>query len=258
MINECDIVFVTTTLHTKWLDYQQKIIKLFFPESEIILIDGQSNWPNSWFYWIDEVKKSNRKYYIHIDEDFFITSKEELMSAIQKMESDGIDLFGCSDGYHHFRGANPVALNTFLMIGRVEDIKRLKVDLKSAKYQLGTYDGKSYSWFNNLEIKFKEDFKKDFNYRFEDQGGSNFQNDHEPYYSFLWSMKELGCKFDYLYPFFDDRFKSTNPRLEKDSPNIGIHMWYTRQWNSAMDVWGLPNIERYNLVEKHIKELYGI
>ncbi len=65
-------------------------------------------------------------------------------------------------------------------------------------------------------------------------------------------MKELGCKFDYLYPYFDDRFKS-NPRLEKDSLDIGIHMWYTRNWNSEMDVWGLKNVERYNRVEKFLK-----
>lgn len=71
-------------------------------------------------------------------------------------------------------------------------------------------------------------------------------------------MKEMGCKFDYLYPFFDDRFKSTNPRLEKDSDDIGIHMWYTRNCDSNMDVWGLPNVERYNLVEKYINELYEI
>lgn len=258
MVKESDIVFVTTTLYTKWLDYQQNIIKKLFPESEIITVNGQGNWPNSWFYWIDEVKKSDKKYYIHLDEDFFITSKDELIKAIYKLENGECDLLGCPDGYHHFRGANPVAINTFLMIGRVEDIKRLNIDLKSAKYQLGTNDHKTYSWFNNLGIKFKEEYKKDFDYRFEYQGGSNFQNDHEPYYAFLWSMKELGCKFDYLYPFFDERFKSTNPRLEKDSDDIGIHMWYTRQWNSSMDVWGLPNVERYNLLEKYIEDLYEI
>lgn len=139
------------------------------------------------------------------------------------------------------------------MIGRVDDIKRLKLDLKSAKYQLGTYDGRTYSWFNDLEIRFKEEYKINFRYPFEYQGGCNFQNEHEPYYAFLWSMKELGCRFDYLYPYFDDRFKSTNPRLEKESPDIGIHMWYTRQWNTEMDVWGLPNIKRYELVEDFIK-----
>ena len=253
MIEDKDIVFVTTTLYTKWLDYQSEIIKKIFPNSQHIIVDGKENWPNSWFYWIDEVKKSDRKYYIHIDEDFFITSKDELIKAIQKMEDNDIGLLGCPDGYHHYRGANPVAINTFFMIGRVSDLKRLDTDLKSVEYTLGTYDGKTYIWINNLDIKFKDEYKIDFNYPFESQGGSNFENDHEPYYAFLWSMKEMGCKFDYLYPHFDERFKSTNPRISTDSPDIGIHMWYTRQWNSNMDVWGLPNIERYNKVEEYIK-----
>ena len=74
MIDESNIVFVTTTLYTKWLNYQSEIIKNLFPDSQHIIVDGRGNWPNSWFYWIDEVKKSDRKYYIHIDEDFFITS----------------------------------------------------------------------------------------------------------------------------------------------------------------------------------------
>ena len=253
MIEDKDIVFVTTTLYTKWLDYQSEIIKKIFPNSQHIIVDGKENWPNSWFYWIDEVKKSDRKYYIHIDEDFFITSKDELIKAIQKMEDNDIGLLGCPEGYHHYRGANPVAINTFFMIGRVSDLKRLDTDLKSVEYTLGTYDGKTYIWINNLDIKFKDEYKIDFNYPFESQGGSNFENDHEPYYAFLWSMKEMGCKFDYLYPHFDERFKSTNPRISTDSPDIGIHMWYTRQWNSNMDVWGLPNIERYNKVEEYIK-----
>lgn len=65
-------------------------------------------------------------------------------------------------------------------------------------------------------------------------------------------MKELGCKFDYLYPYFDDRFKSTNPRLTKNSEDIGIHIWYTRCWNSTMDVFGMPNNLRYDEIEKFL------
>ena len=263
IVKEDDIVFVTNSLYTKWMDYQSKIIKRLFPNSDHIIVDWstpefKANWPNSWFYHLDEIKKSDKKYYIHIDEDFFLTSKEELLKAVQKMEDENIDLLGCPDGYQHFRGANPVAINTFFMIGRVEDVKRLDVDLKSAKYSIVVSEGNIYHWSNNFGIKFEEIFKDDFNYRWEDQGGSNFKYDHEPYYTFLWSMKEMGCKFDYLYPFFDDRFKSTNPRLEKDSDDIGIHMWYTRNCDSNMDVWGLPNVERYNLVEKYINELYEI
>jgi len=136
MIRERDIVFVTTTLYTKWLNYQKKIIKELFPDSQHIIVDGRGNWPNSWFYWIDEVKKCDQKYYVHIDEDFFITSKEEFLKVFEKMESENIDLIGCPDGYHQFRGANPVAINTFLMYGKVDDVKKINVDLKNMTFEL--------------------------------------------------------------------------------------------------------------------------
>jgi hypothetical protein len=258
MIDEKEIVFVTNSLHTKWMNYQSSIIKKLFPNSEHIIIDGntqefRSNWPNSWFYWIDEIKKSNKKYYIHIDEDFFITSKIELLNAINKFELNNIDLMGCSEGYHHFRGANPVAINTFFMIGRISDIKKIDNDsLRNAKYTIVTYNGGEHSWLNSLDIKYKEQHAEDFHYPFDIQGGSNFKYEQEPYYAFLWSMKELGCKFDYLYPHFDVRFKSTNPRLEKESADIGIHMWYTRHWESSMDVHGVPNYERYQNIENYL------
>jgi hypothetical protein len=144
------------------------------------------------------------------------------------------------------------------MCGRVSDIKRINIDLKNLKYQLGTYDGKNYQWLNNANLKFKEEYKNDFVYNHKKFADSNFTSEQEPYYAFLWLMKDLGCRFDYLYPHFDERFKSTNPRLTEESEDIGIHMWYTRQWNSDMDVWGLPNVERYNEVENYICEKFTI
>ena len=256
---EKDIVFVTTTLYTKWLDYQSKIISKLFPDSQHIIIDGKLNWPNSWFCWIDEIKKSDKKYYIHIDEDFFITDKSELLNAITKVESGKCDIIGCPDGYHHYRGANPIAINSFLMIGKVDDVKRCKYDFNNIKFGMTSHDnGKTYSWTNNFNLIFSDRYKDDFDYKYQINGGSNFINNQEPYYAFLWAMKEIGCKFDYLYPHFNSVFKSTNPRLDESSNDIGIHMWYTRQWNTTMDVHGLPNNERYNLVEKHIRSIYEI
>jgi hypothetical protein len=248
MISEKDIVFVTTTLYTKWLGYQSNIIKNLFPDSEHIIVDGSSKWPISWFYWINEVKNSKSKYFIHIDEDFFITDKSELIKVLEKMESEDLDLVGCPDGYQHYRGANPIALNTFLMFGRVSKLKDIVLD--DIRFSYNNEKG----WINNYDIMYKDDYKKDFTYRFTKQGGDNFKFEQEPYYAFHWTMKELGCKFDYLFPFFDDRFKSTNPRIEEDSNDIGIHMWFTRQWNSQMDVHGLTNIERYEKVEKYLNE----
>jgi hypothetical protein len=250
MIDEKDIVFVTTTLHTKWLGYQQKIIKKFFPNSNIILIDGRpeyNTWPNSWFYWINEVKKTDGKYFIHIDEDFFINDKCEFMKVLNKMESDDLDIVGCPDGYNHYRGANPVAINTFLMFGRISKLKQINIDNIMFNYN-------HKGWVNNYNLIFKEEYKKDFNYKFIKQGDGNFVFEQEPYYAFLWAMKSIGCKFDYLFPFFDERFKSTNPRIEEDSNDIGIHMWFTRNWNSQEIIHGLPNIERYEKIEKYLNE----
>jgi hypothetical protein len=246
MISEKDIVFVTTTLYTKWLNYQSKIIKDLFPECEHIVVDGRIKWPYSWFYWIDKVKDSKKKWYIHIDEDFFLTDKEEVIKCIEKMESEGIDLIGCSDGYHHFRQNNPVAINTFFMIGRVGNLKDINFnDIK--------IDWNGNSYINNYNLHFKMEYLDDFEYKHNKMADCKY-NDIEPYYAFQWKMKNTGLKFDYLYPHFDDRFKSTNPRLDENSKDIGIHMWYTRQWNSEMDVWGMKNIDRYNKIEKYLND----
>jgi hypothetical protein len=249
MVNEKDIVFLTNSLNTKWIKYQSDIVKDLFPLSDHVIINGHSNefrinWPSSWFYWIEHLKNRNEKYYIHVDEDFFITNKEELLKCIEKMEVDNIDMMGCSDGYHHFRQNNPVAINPFFMIGKIEHLKDL--DFKNIKFH---YDGKD--WINNHGILFKEEFSNDLDYKHEKFADAKFNN-FEPFYAFLWKLKEMGLKFDYLYPHFDDELKSTNPRLNKESNDIGIHMWYTRQWSSEMDVFGVKNIDRYNKLEKKI------
>lgn len=244
------IVFVTTTLYTKWLGYQSEIIKKLFPESKHIIVDGRTNWPNSWFCWINEVKKEDADYFVHIDEDFFITSKDEFMKVIYKMEEENIDLMGVPDGYHDFRGANPVAINTFLMYGKMSKLKEINLD----GIQFGWNEN---GWINNYNLMFKDEYKNGWNYKFPVSGGSNFNLQQEPYYAFLWKMKELGAKFDYLYPYFDNRFKSTNPRLTVDGVDIGVHAWYTRQWDQPMDVHGMPNNKRYELIEKYISEMNG-
>ena len=82
--------------------------------------------------------------------------------------------------------------------------------------------------------------------------GENPSYEQEPYYALLWKLKEGGKKFYYLYPHFDEGFKSTNPRIDSDSPDIAIHMWYTRTWDSPMDVHGVPNGERYRMVEEYL------
>lgn len=248
MVKDEDIVFVTTSLYTKWLGYQRDRIKHYFPGSEHVIVDGRNNWPKSWFYWIGETSGRKEKWYIHIDEDFFIESRDEIMDLIQKMELENYDLSGISEAYCHYRGNNPVSINSFFMVGKVEDLKLFTIDPEQIEF--------SYSesgWKNNMGLHYKEEYLDSYEYPHEKSIDKSWhQVEAEPYYLFMWLMKEKGKKFYYLYPEFDQRFMSTNPRIYRDSKDIGIHMWYTRNWESNMDVHGMRNIERYLLVENYL------
>lgn len=249
MTADRDIVFVTTSLNTKWMDLQKKIVRDKFPGSEHIIIDGRSNWPNSWFYWINEIKERNEKWFIHVDEDFFIESREEILKLLDVMESDGYGISAISEAYCHYRGSNPVAMNSFFMVGRISDLKDFNFDPLKMEFYMGP-DG----WENNMGLKYSDEYYNDFNYTHEKQTtGEWSQKESEPYYAFFWYLKNIGVKFHYLYPHFDIRFRSTNPRITGTSNDIGIHMWYTRIWESNMDVHGMPNIKRYLLVEDYLK-----
>jgi hypothetical protein len=248
MIEDKDIIFITTTLYSKWLNYSQTFIKKYFPESEIMLIDGRNNWPYAWFYWMEKIKESKCKWFVHIDEDCFLTGRQELVNLISKMETEDITLSAVSDGYHHYRGANPVAINSFFMVGNIKHINDLNFTLEGLNFWL-----EPSGWKNNKGIIYDEaKHKKYFVYPHEITSGENYDYEQEPYYMFLWMLKESERKFYYLYPHFDERFKSTNPRIDKDSNDIAIHMWYTRSWNTPMDVWGMPNNQRYEAIENHI------
>lgn len=176
---------------------------------------------------------------------FFITSEKELRKAIGSMEERKIDLLGVSDGFHHYRGANHIAINTFLMIGRTDNLKNL--EFSRIKFILS-----NNGWENNMNLRFSPEYLD--KYPFDQQNcGSNLEYEQEPYYAFMWKMKSMGLKFGYLYPYFDSYYKSTNPRISEESGDIGVHMWYTRLYESNMDVHGLPNIERYGRIEKFLE-----
>ena len=42
--------------------------------------------------------------------------------------------------------------------------------------------------------------------------------------------------------------------VSENSKDIGIHMWYTRNWNSSELIHDMPNIERYMRVEQFIND----
>ncbi len=148
-------------------------------------------------------------------------------------------------------------MNSFFMIGKVDSLKKLDFEFGKLMFNY-SFDGTNYNSINNFNLKFKEDYLIDFKYDFDIRGGANFSVEQEPYYLFFWLMKDLGMKFGYLYPHFDDYFKSTNPRVDMESNNIGIHAWYTRNWDQTFEVHGIPNVERYLRIEYHLKQLYDL
>jgi hypothetical protein len=248
-MKDSDIIFITPTLHTKWLGYQSEIIKNLFPGSTHIIVDGRQNWPYAWFYWMDEIKNIPGKWFVHIDEDCFLESKEQLLRLIQKMEDEDYSLSAVSDGFHHYRGANGTAINSFFMVGKKDDF--LESDFNHSDMEFN-FDGRG--WRNNKNISFDPaKHLHSFPYPHEKmENGEDTSYEQEPYYSLLWKLREEGKKFYYLYPQFDERFKSTNPRIDSNSGDIAIHMWYARTWESPMDVHCMPNVERYRRLEEYL------
>jgi len=167
------------------------------------------------------------------------------------MDEENITLSAVSDGYHHYRGANPVAINSFFMVGNVEHFNDLNFDVQEV-----TFEHDVNGWRNSKGIVYDAaKHRSDFVYPHEImENGENCSYEQEPYYMILWMLKERGRKFNYLYPHFDERFKSTNPRIKHDSEDIAIHMWYVRQSESSMVVHDIPNFSRYNAVEDHINK----
>ena len=248
-LKDQDILFVTTTVFSKWLDYQKRCIKKLFPDSEIMTVDGTKDWPYAWFFWLENLKDRKEKWFVHIDEDCFLTNRQELERLINIMEEKNFTLSAVSDAYHHYRGANPVAINSFFMVGKTDHFQALDFTLGGIKFW-----HENNGWRNSLGILYDEKkHRKDFEYPHEKIGnGENCNYEQEPYYMILWMLKEAGRKFNYLYPYFDERFMSTNPRISKNSPDLGIHMWYTRTWESPSPIHGIPNALRYYRIEDHL------
>jgi hypothetical protein len=252
MIKDEDIVFITTTLNTKWLHYSKALVEKFFPNSHHIIKDGSRNWPYAWFYWLGDLKNVESKWFVLLDEDCFLTGRNELISLISKMEEEDLTLSAVSDAYYHYRGANPVAVNSFFLVGNVSHFNDLNFTLDGLQLWHDVN-----GWRNSRGVLYDPaKHRQDFNYPHEKmENGENCSYEQEPYYMILWMLKEKGRKFNYLYPHFGEEFKSTNPRLNKDSQDICIHMWYARQWESSFDVHGMQNNLRYSAVESKIIDI---
>ena len=254
MIEDKDIIFVTTTLYTDCLEIQQKLIEKHFPGSERKLRDGRelTKWPNSFYYWMEDVRNSSAKYFIHIDEDCFIIDREEIMKTLALLEQR-YDIIGCPDGYHPPRPVNPIVINPFLMFGRTSIIKDMDIDMINLKYKL-EFNKYKYIWTNSADLKFKHSYKDTFFYPHPIIGDFTFQDGREPYYGFFWYLKDKYYRFGYLYPHFDVNLKSTNPKIDHNSKEMAIHMWESRNMDSDKEFYGLTAKQRFEKIKNLLKE----
>lgn len=250
-MEERDIVFATTTLFSDCLEVQRNIIKNMFPNSQHILIDGRDTvkWPNSMFYWINLVKETDAKYFILIDEDCFLTDKEEILKTISLL--DEYDFIGCPDGYHPARTANPIVINPFLLFGRIDKLKMCQYDMSSLKYRTKfTYN--NYWWQNSENIKYKHIYKTNFKYDHPIIGDYTFDDGKEPFYPMFWNFLDLGFKLGYLFPYFDKELKSTLPKINEESNEMAIHIWESRNMNNDNTLFGKTANERFKKVLKYL------
>jgi hypothetical protein len=240
------IVFFTTSTFSDIQETQSKCIKKFFPDSDHILIDGRRGWFNIWYEWLNISYKYSADWYIHIDEDCFITSRDEIINLIQFMIDTNIDISGPPDGHFEYRSGNHMALNSFFMI-----MNRKCID----------------AWFNRKYVpQFKKEWIEEYpyekknhsHYEWEMEFGSSgkplgliWKPETEPYYDFMWVLKESEIKFHYMEPSLGD-LQTTNLLN-----NSIIHMWHQRErWVDSIvsPLHKIPNKTRFDLMIDRIKE----
>jgi hypothetical protein len=249
MISDKDILFITVSLKSKWLKYSSQLVSKYFPDSEHIHIDGSNNWPMISFEWIKIITKKKQKYIVHIDEDCFITNRDELIKTINFLDINNYTISGTSDAYSYYRQNNPVAINTFFMISNRDHICDLNINIDSLKIW-----NENNEYKNSYNSYWKDKYLDNFQYPYEQNTSINYK-EFEPYYFIFWMLKEKNRKFYYLFPEFNEYYKSINPKFNQDSKEIAIHMWYAREWNSNIDMGGITNFKRYERIEKKIIDI---
>jgi hypothetical protein len=236
------LLFVTTSLGTKWESYSQALIARGYPESKRIVIDGTTNWSPLMF--LQTALEEESDYTVHVDEDCFLYDPAQLGALIEKMEArQDIVLAGTPDGGHYYREHNPYACNLFFMVFKTDRIRSLM--LQNPQWE-------SY--------RFSTDFKKgsELDLSFVNLHGVKY-DDFEPYYGFFWMILKGSDKILYLRNGLNPEFLSTDLHFTNGKIPLARHMWYLRDWHR--EELGphdkIPNRNRYLMVEKEILKLFG-
>jgi hypothetical protein len=242
------ITFFTTSTGSDIQQTQSGCIKKLFPESKHILIDGRTGWFTVWYEWLNKAKNIDSDWYVHIDEDCFITSREEIDNLIQYMVDNNYDIAGPPDGHHEYRSGNHMAFNSFFMIMNRKSIDSWHDRTSSPQFKK--------EWIEEYPYKKTNHSHYEYNMEFGSSGkplGMIWKPETEPYYDFMWVLKESGIKFYYLEPTFGEEFQTTNLLN-----NTIIHMWHQRErWsnNIVSPLHKMPNKLRFDGIIKKINNL---
>ncbi len=229
------ILFLTPTIGTRWITYQQYLLHYHFPKSKTKLINGTERWNFKlqencvWFDFIKLAIKDENSfdYFVHIDEDCFLLDSDIIEYCINLINKKGIDLIGPKDIIENFRDGDPSSLNSFFMIGKISTLK-------------------------DVWSQFDFELKKNHTISSEN---TNIKH-QEPYYVFFWNYYVKNYKIDFLDTNFDSRFNCT--AITKNNTTYALHMWFTREWFKNFDLYGMPNNKRYFLVEEYLKTKFNI
>lgn len=239
------IVFFTTSTFSDIQEIQSKCIEKSFPNSEHIKIDGRNGWFKIWYKWLDCAKNYQSDWYVHIDEDCFIVSSEEIENTIKYMIENNLDIAGPPDGFYEYRSGNHMAFNSFFMI-----MNRKCIDAWFSKKSIPQF---KKEWIE----EYPYDKKNHTHYEYDMEFGSSgkpinliWKPNTEPYYDFMWVLKDFGCNFYYLEPCFCDEFQTTNLLN-----NSIIHMWYQRERNVDKIICPLHKMTNKYRFDSIIKKL---
>lgn len=242
------IKFFTNSTHSDIQEIQSYCIKKHFPECEHHIIDGRVGWFLTWYKWLYDFKyETDIDYYIHVDEDCFINSREEILNTIDKMYREGYDIAGPPDGHHEYRSSNHMAINQFFMI-----VSKKCIDVWHNRKNIPQF---KKEWIEPYQF----DIKNTSHYEYDMEWGSSgkplgliWKPDTEPYYDFMWVLKDNGINFLYLEPVFGEELQTTN-LLD----NTIIHMWHQRErWSNGIvsTLHKMSNKSRFDEMIKIIKE----
>ncbi len=242
------ITFCTTSTFSDVQELQSKCIRNNFPESHHLKFDGRKGWFTVWYSWAQYCQNFESDYYVHIDEDCFITSRDEIMNLIQYMEENGIDIAGPPDGHFEYRSGNHMALNSFFMVMNRKCIETWNSRTSTPQFKK--------DWIEEYPYEKKNHSHYEYDMEFGSSGkplGMIWKPETEPYYDFFWVLKEAGLKFHYLEPVFGEEFQTT------DLLNgTVVHMWHQRERHAESVVSPLHkmgNKHRYDSAMRKISQI---